>query len=72
MLNHEYLPRAQQLVREDEAAEGVPRGPTAVADDVRVAEREAEGAEGVDARVHAGHDGVVFGGGGGGEGVGDA
>lgn len=72
VLDDQDLPRVQQLVGQHEGAEGVGRGTAAVADDMGVGEGEAEGAECVDARVHAGYDGVVLRGGGGGERVGGA
>lgn len=54
LYNHDFA-RAQELLRDDDAAEGVFYRGARVADYVGGAERDAEGGGGVDAGVHAGY-----------------
>ena len=55
VLDDQHIGRAEQLLRDDQRAEGVVRRGAGVADDVGCAEGDAEGGGRVDARVHAGH-----------------
>lgn len=55
MLNHEDLGGAEELLGDDEGAQGFAGRAAGVADDVCVAEGDAEGGGGVDAGVHAGY-----------------
>ncbi|EAU65160.1 hypothetical protein STIAU_4203 [Stigmatella aurantiaca DW4/3-1] len=64
MVDDEELLGAQQLVGDDEGADGiVTRTASGVADDVRIALLEPRELGGIDARVHAGQDGEASGGG---------
>lgn len=57
MVNDDNLPRAQQLLRDNQRPQRLARPPAGVADDVRVAFGEAQRLGGVEAGVHASHDG---------------
>ena len=57
MLDDEDFGRLEQLLGDDEGAEGVAGAAAGVADDMGVAGGDAEGGVGVDAAVHAGYYG---------------
>lgn len=60
MMHDHDLPRAQELLRDDQAADGVCGAAAGVADDVGVAFLEAEGAGGVcRSSVYIYADGVI-------------
>lgn len=60
MFYQEDLLGAEELLGDNERAEGFAGGAAGVADYVGVAEGDAEGGGGVDAGVHAGHDCILF------------
>jgi hypothetical protein len=55
VVDHDHLTRTEQLLRDDQRADGVGGAPACVADHMCVAFAQPEEPCGVQARVHAGH-----------------